>query len=328
MDVFYRQYNTYRILLSILGLWPYHKSIYSTIHRISISVIMLTYIVFHVLSLFKAGITFRGCIITLSATCPVTVFFLRYVTTVAMFPVTKYVFDHIRVLDTTLRDQLEVQILMKYVDYSAYTISIFLCVCCSWILLASSYVFTPITLDLLLPLNGSRKRYFSLLTMFSHDRIEYVDMVCANILVVHTIGMLSLAGTELLLVIFAHYMCGLFEITSYRLRKTIASLSSSKQIDPNFKDFRYVVDNHRKALHFINYILLNYPIHYLLPSGVAVLCISLSLHRLSKTITDAKDEKEIFIYIFLLISYLAFLYLCCYSGQIMIDRSQDVFKES
>ncbi|XP_043580625.1 putative odorant receptor 92a isoform X1 [Bombus pyrosoma] len=50
--------------------------------------------------------------------------------------------------------------------------------------------------------------------------------------------------------------------------------------------------------------------------------------QLSKTITDAKDEKEIFIYIFLLFSYLAFLYLCCYSGQIMIDRSQDVFKES
>ena len=48
MDVFYRQYNTYRILLNVLGLWPYHKSIYCTIHRISISVIMLAYIVFEV----------------------------------------------------------------------------------------------------------------------------------------------------------------------------------------------------------------------------------------------------------------------------------------
>ncbi|XP_068973829.1 uncharacterized protein [Bombus flavifrons] len=89
MDVFYRQYNTYRILLSILGLWPYHKSIYSTIHRISISVIMFAYIVFEVLWLFKSGITFRGCIVTLSSTCPVVIYLMRYVTSVAVFPVVR-----------------------------------------------------------------------------------------------------------------------------------------------------------------------------------------------------------------------------------------------
>ncbi|XP_033174294.1 uncharacterized protein LOC112214152 [Bombus impatiens] len=89
MDVFYRQYNTYRILLNVLGLWPYHKSIYSTIHRILISVIMLTYIVLQVLSLFKPDITFRGCIVTLSATCPIMISFMRYVSSVAMFPVVR-----------------------------------------------------------------------------------------------------------------------------------------------------------------------------------------------------------------------------------------------
>ncbi|XP_050575265.1 uncharacterized protein LOC126914981 [Bombus affinis] len=189
MDVFYRQYNTYRILLSILGIWPYHKSIYLTIHRISTSFIMLAYIVFQVcrihyfyalnlctprgfianllvtnlredeyviviLSLFKSGITFRGCIVTLSAICPVMIFFMRYVTSVTMFPV-------IPVLG----------------------------LCCSWSLFGVSYVFTPITLDLLLPLNESRECYFSCSTMFSHDRIEYIDIACVNILVVYTIGL-------------------------------------------------------------------------------------------------------------------------------------------
>ncbi|XP_076477250.1 uncharacterized protein LOC117164874 [Bombus vancouverensis nearcticus] len=77
MDVFYIQYNTYRIPLSTLRLWPYHKSIYSMIHRMSISVFMLAYIIFQ--------------------------------------------------QSTTLKDQLEVQILMKYIDYSTSVISIFLC---------------------------------------------------------------------------------------------------------------------------------------------------------------------------------------------------------
>ena len=87
--------------------------------------------------------------------------------------------------------------------------------CCSWTLLAASYVFTPITLDLLMPLNESWRRYFSLLTMFSHDRLEYVDVVYMNILVVYTIGFLCGAGTELTFVVFAYYICGMFEITRY-----------------------------------------------------------------------------------------------------------------
>ncbi|XP_050574985.1 uncharacterized protein LOC126914700 isoform X5 [Bombus affinis] len=253
---------------------------------------------------------------------------MRYVSSAAVFPATECLFDYLRTTETMLKDQFEIYILMKYVDYSTSIIHIFLCLCCSWTLLAASYVFTPITLDLLMPLNESRRRYFSLLTMFSHDRIEYVDMVCVNILVIYTIGLLCVAGTDLTFVVFAHYICGMFEITSYRMRKTIAGLSSSRQIDPNFRDFRYVVDNHRNTLLFINYLLSNYRIHYLLPSAVAVVSVSVSLHRLSRTITDAEDEKEIFICIFFLISHLVFLYISCSSGQIIIDRSLNVFKES
>ncbi|XP_068972302.1 uncharacterized protein [Bombus flavifrons] len=365
MDVFYRQYNTYRILLSILGLWPYHKSIYSTIHRISISVIMLAYIVFQVLSLFKAGITFRGCIVTLSAICPVLAFLMRYVSSVVLFPVTKYLFDHLRTLETMLKDQFEVHILMKYVDYCKTTFVVavtrltsfvstktfgckdimvllnhpllILGLCCSWILFAASYVFTPITLDLLLPLNESRRRYFFYLTMFSHDRIEYIDMVCVNILVVHAIGMLSLAGTELMLVLFAHYLCAMFEITSYRMRKAIADLSLSRQIDSNFRDFRHVVDSHTDTLQLCmlrDTTICRYnSTWYCMPVEAQKLLLFIMLRSstdsvLSKAMTDVKDQKEIFICIFFLISHLAFLYICSYSGQIMIDRSLDVIKES
>ncbi|XP_071864214.1 uncharacterized protein [Bombus fervidus] len=336
MDVFYRQYNSYRILLSIVGLWPYHKSVYSTIHRISISVTLFAFIVFQVLSLFKAGITFRGCIVTLSATCPVMVFFMRYVSSVAMFPVNIYLFDNLRTIDTMLKDELEVQILMKYIDYSTYIISIFLCLCCSWTLFTASYVFAPITLDLLLPLNESRGRYFSYLTMFSHNRVEYVDIVYVNILVVYTIGLLCLAGTELLLTVFAHWMCGMFEITSYRLRKTIADLSSSRQIDPNFRNFRHVVDCHRKTLQLVHSTIISIRCFfvYVFASSkypfIPVRCWEnvKSSMNLSNAIASSNDQTEIFICGIFVICHIVILYICHYSGQIIIDRSLNVFKES
>ncbi|XP_033175174.1 odorant receptor 67c-like [Bombus impatiens] len=101
-------------------------------------------------------------------------------------------------------------------------------------------------------------------------------------------------------------------MVSYRLRKTIADLSSSRQMDLNFRDIRHVVDCHRNTLQLVHLIIM---------SGRYYMMVS-------KTITDAKDEKEIFICIFFLIGHLAFLYICCYSGQLIIDRSLNVFKDS
>ncbi|XP_076477218.1 odorant receptor 82a-like isoform X1 [Bombus vancouverensis nearcticus] len=49
---------------------------------------------------------------------------------------------------------------------------------------------------------------------------------------------------------------------------------------------------------------------------------------LSNAITSANDESEIFISSLFLISHMVILYLCHYSGQIIIDRSLNVFKES
>ena len=40
---------------------------------------------------------------------------------------TEYLFDYLRTTETMLKDQYEIHILMKYVDYSTSIIPIFLC---------------------------------------------------------------------------------------------------------------------------------------------------------------------------------------------------------
>nr|XP_033204172.1 uncharacterized protein LOC117164872 [Bombus vancouverensis nearcticus] len=50
--------------------------------------------------------------------------------------------------------------------------------------------------------------------------------------------------------------------------------------------------------------------------------------QLSNAITNANDQPEFLISAICVISHIVFLYLCHYSGQIMVDRSLDVFKET
>ncbi|XP_043580629.1 odorant receptor 4-like [Bombus pyrosoma] len=52
------------------------------------------------------------------------------------------------------------------------------------------------------------------------------------------------------------------------------------------------------------------------------------LHRLANAIASANDQTEIFICSIFVICHIVILYICHYSGQIIIDRSLNLFKES
>ena len=51
MDVFDKQYRIYRIILKIVGLWPYDKSIYVWIQRICFSMYFLIGVIFQVIEI-------------------------------------------------------------------------------------------------------------------------------------------------------------------------------------------------------------------------------------------------------------------------------------
>ncbi|CAD1476502.1 unnamed protein product, partial [Heterotrigona itama] len=116
----------------------------------------------------------------------------------------------------------------------------------------TTYLLGPVILDLIIPLNESRTRLIKYVTEFSHDRTVYLDIVSLNFVIVGTVGFLCITSTESLLSILAHYISGLFKITSYRLRKAITNLSKasslSQQVELNFLNFHQAVDIHNRAI--------------------------------------------------------------------------------
>ncbi|XP_043518924.1 uncharacterized protein LOC122533357, partial [Frieseomelitta varia] len=88
MDVFEKEYNGYRIVACIVGLWPFQKSVGTMIKRIifctsfiAASVIQVTNILHsfcgQIVALLNSEITLYSCVLTASMTAPLLLFFLR-----------------------------------------------------------------------------------------------------------------------------------------------------------------------------------------------------------------------------------------------------------
>ena len=69
MDVFDKYYHTYRIVLKIIGLWPYNNSVYVWIQRLCISALFLGNIIFQVTKIIIFICGSYNCICKCCSTC-------------------------------------------------------------------------------------------------------------------------------------------------------------------------------------------------------------------------------------------------------------------
>ncbi|XP_031773267.1 uncharacterized protein LOC100863341 [Apis florea] len=328
MDVFDKHYHTYRIVLKIIGLWPYNNSIYVWIQRLWLLIFILGNIIFQIVSLLRSEITLQNCTLILFTTCPLTVVLLRYVGFVIFFPMIKLLFRHIRMEESMVQDSIETQIRTKYIDDSCHMIDIFFWIIYTTTAFCSISLLYPITLDFINPLNESRTRIIHYFTMFSHHRIIYIDILCLNYVFVAIISSLSVTCTESIFGLYSYHISVLFKIIGYRIQNIVTCLTifnlSSKQIDSKLTELYRVVDIHNQAIELIDAIN-NSGIH-MMPSFLIVISMAMNLHQLVSTIFR-KDQLGILIFLISFIVQLIIIFICNYNSQILINNSEELFHE-
>ncbi|XP_061929864.1 uncharacterized protein LOC133666007 [Apis cerana] len=329
MDVFDNQYRIYRILLKILGLWPYDNSIYVWIQRLCLLLYFLIGVIFQIYMLMISEITLQNCIFTLSKTFPILLFFLRYLHFITLFSYTELLFDDIRTEERLLQDTTEIQIQTKYLDISCHIIHIFFWMTFTVIVAFIIFVVNLITLDIIMPLNESRIHIN--IPFLLDDENAYIQMfLMLNFMLILLLGLLSIMGTELLFNIFSYYICRQFHIVSYRIRKIVEDLSIStlsKQIDFNFTDIHRVVDIHNDAIEYINLATNNVTTQYLIAIVICIFSFSVNLYRLYNAITNMDNPIEILGSALMVTYHLMIVFFNNHSGQIIIDSSLDIFNE-
>ncbi|KAG6800058.1 hypothetical protein HZU73_04604 [Apis mellifera caucasica] len=213
MNVFDNQYRTYRIILKIVGLWPYDNSIYVRIQRICVLIYFL-----------------------------IVLFCLRYIYCLTLFSYAKLLFDDICIEEHLLQDTTEIQIQTKYLDISSHIIYIFcwlsfICVASTWI-----FILNPVILDVIMPLNKFRLHYSVI--FLSNDRRKFIDIfLVLNSIIIFTFGLLSLICSELFTNIVSYYICRQFHIVC---------MPNLPKTDLKLRDIHRVVDIHCHAIELVH----------------------------------------------------------------------------
>ncbi|XP_043788199.1 uncharacterized protein LOC122712541 [Apis laboriosa] len=328
MNVFDNQYRTYRIILKIIGLWPYDSSIYVWIQRLSLLTYFLIGIIFQIILLVKSEITLQNCVITLSEIFPVLLFFLRYLHFITLFSYAEILFNIISAEEHQLQDSIEIQIQTKYLDISSHIIDIFCWMSFTGITAFMIFLLIPITLDIIMPLNESRA-HFNVLFLFGDQSAFIKIFLILNFMLILSFGLLCIMGTEFSLNIFCYYISRQFHIVSYRIRKIIEDLSMpilSKQIDLKFTEIHRIVDIYNHAIEHINFATNN-GAQYLIAIIVCVLSFSVNLYRLYNAIITMDSRTEISGCALVVIYHLMIAFYNNHYGQLIIDSNLGIFNE-
>ncbi|XP_076378899.1 uncharacterized protein LOC117225605 isoform X5 [Megalopta genalis] len=245
MEGFRKNYAVYYSVLFITGLWPFDQSLRSKILRTVFSVVILYCIGIQISTLRLVDMSVYNIVMVLSYGCPMLLYFLRYMGFVVNFPIIKCVFENIENDLATLKNPTEIELFSRQTLDARRVISVLIALMCAGI--------TMIVVTLLIPTILESKLQIYFLNFFGFmykERSQETNYVCVQIVFVSTIGLLSLACTEASLAVFSCYLCGLFEIASYRIRIAVNEMAKSASVtqSTNLIDIRSAVETHQRAI--------------------------------------------------------------------------------
>ncbi|XP_076656422.1 uncharacterized protein LOC143361050 isoform X1 [Halictus rubicundus] len=322
MDVFKQNYSTYYNVLNFTGLWPYNHSLTAKLQRVVYSVVTLCCIVIQISTLRMADMSVYNCVMVMSYGFPMLLFFLRYVGFVVNFPVIKCMFENIEKDFVALQNPIEAGMLMKQIAETRRVIVALVGLMCLGVLILFSALLVPTILK------SQRQIYYLNVFGFLYvERNHETDLVCFQILYISTIGLLSVACTEASLAVFSSYLCGLFEIASYRIQTAVNTMAKSEK-SGILIDIRSAVDIHRRAVELSSSLTSNMMLSYLVAIVAVVASFAVNLYRLLLAMNEMSQPENLVITVMIVLVHVIIMLLNNYSGQKLMTISIEVFHQT
>ncbi|XP_076226759.1 uncharacterized protein LOC143174887 isoform X3 [Nomia melanderi] len=289
MVSFQKNYGIYYSMLCITGLWPFYQSTLSKIQRTFYSVCTLCCIVVQVSSIQNVELTLDNLLRMLSFTCPMALFLLRYLCFIYNFSILETFIHAIENDCNTLKNSTELRILMKRIEESKNVILIYL-----------GFYFV--------------------------EQNRRTDWVCLNAAVTTCFGLLAVACTEASFSVFCLYLCGLYEIVSYRIRTAVDNGAKCIQSKPI--DIRPAVNLHQKALKLGYGIARGVVVSYLAALLMVVCSFAVNLYRIFLLLLEMKKIDEIVISIVMVASHFIIMFVFNHDGQKLVTSSGQLFHQT
>ncbi|XP_071637170.1 uncharacterized protein [Temnothorax longispinosus] len=278
-----------RILLLVMGLWPYKQSKLVRLHFI---------------------------------------FFLSILTSAILFQM-KDLLTQLQYTYNGLRDKYENIIIEKYSDNGKwYTITLIIVAICSVFALIVAQFWSSIY-DVVLSRNVTESRHLLITTEYFIDPEKYFYLIVLHICAAFCIGCTAMIAIGTMLIAYLQHTCGMFRISSYRIKRVmkINMLQNMTLKNENliFKEIISAIDIHRQAMKLSELLVSKFEIMLFCLIGVGVISLSLNLFRIFQ-IRESEDNINEFLFPAIsVISCILYMFISNYIGQDVINHTDHVF---
>ncbi|XP_076378365.1 uncharacterized protein LOC117221066 isoform X2 [Megalopta genalis] len=291
MNAFRENYKTYYSLMNAAGLWPHDRTVLAWIRRVAFGLLAASLVVNQIMTLRNLEPTLYDFTVLISYCTPILMYNIRYVSSILTFPTIKYVLNSLEHDYVTLKDPMELKILMRHSLLAKRIVQMYVALTCSGLLFIIATLGVPT-----IQRSDRQLRSLYVTGYFFNERSIHSNLTCLHIILGSIHGLTSFICTEGTLTVFSTYVSGLLDVASYRMQNAVGDAASSNETD--VLKIRPAVEMHRRAI------------------------VSIFI-----AITELGDADDIMFSMQLFVAQLAYICGNNLSGQLVLDRSAKIIND-
>ncbi|KAL0114195.1 hypothetical protein PUN28_011484 [Cardiocondyla obscurior] len=373
LENFLREYNANRVFLSITGLWPFQNRYLRNILKTFFFLLEISYCPFELMLLYyhwdNPQMVFEGSYqlamsmsfigrqinmfwndtkVSLRQVRRVVLgdsFYIVYCGTTTFRPNMLNRFhvygDQLQRLYQTIDEHwniftndTEVEVMKNYSTLSRKFTKYYSMLMFSTMLIFMIIPLTPILLDIVVPLNESRPRFFAVELELKVNKDDYfIPILCYTTIVV-LVGATVVMSVDAMHIACTAHACSLFAAISKQL-ENINLKANNELKEPGdymkfnrlneeiiYREYIICLKKHQLAIKFVNTLDSTY-------QGLSLLLLVLLVGTISlisvRIIYVLNEVRQVIKYTFALTACLVTLMIVCYSSQRLMDESQSIF---
>ncbi|XP_076378369.1 uncharacterized protein LOC117221066 isoform X6 [Megalopta genalis] len=241
MNAFRENYKTYYSLMNAAGLWPHDRTVLAWIRRVAFGLLAASLVVNQIMTLRNLEPTLYDFTVLISYCTPILMYNIRYVSSILTFPTIKYVLNSLEHDYVTLKDPMELKILMRHSLLAKRIVQMYVALTCSGLLFIIATLGVPT-----IQRSDRQLRSLYVTGYFFNERSIHSNLTCLHIILGSIHGLTSFICTEGTLTVFSTYVSGLLDVASYRMQNAVGDAASSNETD--VLKIRPAVEMHRRAI--------------------------------------------------------------------------------
>ncbi|KAF3054243.1 Odorant receptor 366 [Nylanderia fulva] len=301
-----KHFSTNRILLLLIGVWPYERSFLIEFQFILLYSIITTFIVFQFYLLHSFYY-----------------FLIKYNSFWINADVLRSTMKQFLDICNEIKDENEITIIKKYGSKAKrFTIII--------ILLGLSYQFGFILLQLwphiyyIIATNISRPRSTHILTEYFIDQEKYSYLIMLHTNAASCIGALAMASTGALLITYLQHTCAMFSIACYRIEQAIRIVQKGgiKNEQKCCQNIIGAVNIHCEAMKLSHFLISNFVGSFFSLIAAGLFCLSCNLLQI---VSVNNSIEQILLSLFMVSVHYTYLFLSNHIAQEITDHNEYLF---